>query len=61
MWASILTLAVQLIGWILGKNAEATEAKKKFLEFVSQLGKDSLVSKKMKDDYDKQLEELKKS
>lgn len=60
MWASILTLAVQLIGWLLGKDAEAKESRKKFLEFVDQLGKDSLISKKIKDNYDAQLEGFKK-
>lgn len=60
MLGTILTLAVQIIGWLLGKEADAKESRKKFLEFVDQLGKDSLISKKIKENYNSQLEDLKK-
>ena len=57
MWSIIITVGLQIIGWILTKVGASQEAKKKFFEFV-KLAANDVNSVKLQKWGDEQLKWL---
>lgn len=48
MWELIITVGLQLVGWILGKNKENKEMQELFYKFVEKQQKEYLNSANMR-------------
>ena len=60
MWSALITVAMQIIGFFIKKNAQDEEAERKFLELANHLQAKKLISAKVKFDRDGRLERLRK-
>lgn len=60
MWTTILTVGMQLVGYIMKKKQADDEATLKFLELANHLQQRQLISAKFKFERDDRLEELRK-
>jgi hypothetical protein len=53
-WAAILSIIIKITMWVLDRNEETKESKRKFYEFVDHM--DSYIPLKLKDDARRQME-----
>lgn len=60
MWPAIISLAIQLLNWLLDRGKVSSEQKKAFLTFVNQYNEMGNNSLKHHDEIKKQLDDLNK-
>jgi len=60
MWATIITVGLQVLGWFLDRAKVSAEAKQKFFEFAKKAGED-MGSTKLMQYGDQQLQWLKEN
>lgn len=58
--SGLLPIALQIVGWILGRSAASEEMKQKFIELVSQYESETGNPVRLSDSARAQLERLKK-
>lgn len=58
MWMTIITVGLQLLGWILGKNAEDKQMMELFYKWVEKIQGLYLKSAHLRDDAKKRLEAI---
>lgn len=48
MWSTIITVGLQIVGWILQKNADNVEMQKQFYDFIEEQHENYLNSSAMR-------------